>query len=172
MVNGDQKRFAVSCPACGLSRESEELTDAAQFASKHNEHTGHTCRWDRAELETEVDVELGTVWIVTCDECLDEWKFSSEKAAQDWYDDHVLYTDHYANEPECLGEHVDGVENMDKIIRAYESTGQFENGVPVPLILSELENHDITQSVADAEIQKMRRRGIVYEPKTGHIRLT
>jgi replicative DNA helicase Mcm len=64
----------------------------------------------------------------------------------------------------------DRVKNIKQLISDIE--GEYEEGAPLDEVLDRAEDAGMDRSKAEHEIEKLRRKGEVYEPKGGHLRTT
>jgi replicative DNA helicase Mcm len=63
----------------------------------------------------------------------------------------------------------DRIKNVKGIIR--ELQDEYEDGAPYDQVLERAEQGGIERSKAEHEIQKLKDRGDIYEPKTDHLRV-
>jgi replicative DNA helicase Mcm len=65
----------------------------------------------------------------------------------------------------------DRIKNLKGLISELES--EYEDGAPIDEVLDQAEMElDLDRSKAESEIEKLRRKGEVYEPRQGHLRTT
>ena len=64
----------------------------------------------------------------------------------------------------------DRIRTIKELIEDVES--EFDEGAPVDEILARAEEIDMDRSKAEHEIEKLKQKGEVYEPSTGHLRTT
>jgi replicative DNA helicase Mcm len=65
----------------------------------------------------------------------------------------------------------DRIKNLKALISEIE--GEYEEGAPVEEVLKRAEEElDLSESKAEQEIESLRRKGEVYEPRTNHLRTT
>jgi hypothetical protein len=173
MSQSAQPAFKVSCPECGVEHKSEHYDMASRFLDKHAEHTGHQMEWVRGDFE--VDVEPFLVWGVQCETCADSWEFFDEDEAQEFQEEHAEYTDHEIDgEPVSTEFEVDADASddrrMSQRIRVVTEKleDKFDYGVPLEAVLMAfVDKRDRMQ--ARHEIDQLKQKGEIYEPKTGHI---
>lgn len=165
-------RFVVECPECELGEATDDMDEALDFSTMHKEHTGHNPEWVEADFETEFDVDLTRRWWVKCDHCPDSWTFDSKDEAMDFYLDHAEYTDHSAREPvETAAENSD-IDDVRSFVRRFSDHGDLDHGVPLPLLFATLGDLGVDQTEISRQVEKLRQRGEVYEPKAGYLRAT
>jgi len=64
----------------------------------------------------------------------------------------------------------DRIKDLKSLIAEIEE--EYEMGAPVEEVLDRVEEHGTDRTKAEDEIEKLRRKGEVYEPKNGHLRTT
>ncbi|MFB6254058.1 MAG: minichromosome maintenance protein MCM [Halobacteriaceae archaeon] len=64
----------------------------------------------------------------------------------------------------------DRVKNLRTIIEDLQD--EYEEGAPIEDVLEQAESNGIDRSKAEKEIEKLRQKGEVYEPRTNHLRTT
>jgi replicative DNA helicase Mcm len=64
----------------------------------------------------------------------------------------------------------DRIKNLKGLIDELED--DYEEGVPVDVVVEEAESIGLNPSKAEGEIDKLKQKGEVYEPQTGHLRTT
>lgn len=167
--------FKVECPDCGLTHESDEFDETVEFADKHAEHTGHEVGWVRTAFQPDVDPL--TEYVLECDVCDDEWTFDSYEDAQSFREEHGKYTDHsIENEPteEPFKIHTDTDLRDEKEVKDLVSRleEEFENGAPEQAIYASISDEPEQVARARTLVEKLRRKGEVYEPARGYLRTT
>jgi len=166
--------FRVECPKCGVTYESHRFEDTKEFVDKHEEHTGHSAEWTRADFKL---VDTNTEWRVLCMECDDSWRFETEDGAHDFQDEHAKYTDHEIVKPIAKVEseapeidNIDDAGSVKKLIEQLESI--HDNGAPEKHLFAHLAGDDTAVARARYELEKLKQKGEVYEPRAGYLRTT
>lgn len=168
----DDPRFVVDCPDCSMSEETDDMRQAMTFSSKHKEHTGHDAEWVKADFGEEFDIDLSTVWWVQCDHCENAWQFDSESHAEGFYHDHTLYTDHHAKGPIESTRKTADTDDVRKFIREYCDHDGLEHGIPLPLLFKTLSEKGVEHSEISQQVDQLKSRGEIYEPRVGYLRAT
>jgi replicative DNA helicase Mcm len=66
----------------------------------------------------------------------------------------------------------DRIDTIKGVLSEMASDGDYPEGVPTDDLISALVDYGIDESKADHEINQLKQRGEVYEPRTGHLRGT
>ena len=174
MNQSTHPEFKIECPDCDVTYESHQFEDTKQFIDKHEEHTGHNAEWVRADFEL---VEPNTEWRVLCMECDEAWWFETKSEARDFQEEHAQYTDHEITTsittvkseiPEV--DEVDDTQSVKELIERLENL--HDEGAPKKHLFAHLAGDETTIAEARYELEKLKQKGEVYEPRTGYLRTT
>lgn len=174
MSQTDSPRFIADCPACEIDASGDDYDEVMRAVSKHEEHTGHQMKLQKFDF----DFDLGEfeAWSVRCETCENEWSFDTEEEAEQHIREHSTWTDHEIENDPQQEEYVwfENSEqrhgNIKQVIATLES--HHEEGAPEEMVAQVLTDEGMDHSKIRSEIEKLRKKGEVYEPRTGHLRTT
>lgn len=175
MAESAENSFVVECPDCTVIHSSGNFKQTSDFVNKHEEHTGHEMEWVNAKFDIEIEQE--TNWTVYCDECEENREFPSEEEASKFRREHAKYTDH--GTPEAPEKNVLDIPDIplddrkalkDLIDRLAD---KYDEGAPEQALYAQFVGTGANE-VADVkhELEQLKQRGEVYEPRSGYLRTT
>jgi hypothetical protein len=166
--------FKLDCPDCRVVKEFSGFEEARKFADKHRRHTDHKMDWERVEFDQLIPTEVK--WRLACEECDKEWEFDNAGNAEQFRKEHGEVTDHEIDDgPEEIEVNViDGDTMSDaglkEVIARIEE--EYEEGAPLKAVYGVVTANGVELSDAQEQVESLRVKGEVYEPKSGHLRTT
>lgn len=118
-----------------------------------------------------------SMWRLSCKTCDEVWKFDDVDAAEKFKEEHGEVTDHeIARKPEEFQSslNLDGSRLTDNIIKdaIIKIEREYEDGAPIQAVCAVLVESGVELSDVLDQIENLRVKGEVYEPKSGHLRTT
>jgi len=156
-----ETEYVVHCNTCSLDRGFSNEKEAEEFREEHGEYTDHFADGIRRDRS----------WYAVCNWCGQSETFSNEKSAKEWHETHQSKSEsHPDNQVVSTSRDRDQITTIKSIIDRMAE--EHEAGAPIPLVHVMMENHGWLKSNINEEIQNLRRKGEVYEPKKGYLRTT
>jgi hypothetical protein len=181
------------CKECSFSVAGEEFTDVQRAVVSHERMRDHQVAW-----ETIDNTRTITVYEIGCTECDFEQTIEDREDAHQKLGQHIDHTEHTAVQPMRAmpqerelevqaGVMPDGTDTIPDREESAEDRGEmiknlkaliddlkrnYEDGVPVDIVVEEATLIGLEPSKAEDEVDKLKQKGEVYEPMTGRLRTT
>ncbi|HZD43435.1 MAG TPA: hypothetical protein VE134_05185, partial [Methanomicrobiales archaeon] len=175
--------YSLRCETCGDSWSFDSRSDAEAYQADHAEYTDH-----EAADEIEEDVS----WTAHCDSCRASQEFATQAEAEEWRDEHRTKdhrTGFIAVEGTTQEERTESPKSDSTVVETGRSKSQrdrvksfkeliseleneFDDGAPLPLVVIEAGSIGMTQPDAQTELDNLKQKGEVYEPREGFVRTT
>jgi hypothetical protein len=138
------------------------LEEAESYRDEHAEFTDH-----KAD-----GISKEEMWRASCSWCGHSETFPDESSAEEWQESHRSQSDSHPREVEVTTSKTqrDRIKSIKSLVNRLES--EHEDGAPLPLVHVLMENHGWLKSDVNDELEKLRRKGEVYEPRQGYLRCT
>ncbi|MFC4553610.1 MULTISPECIES: hypothetical protein [Halorussus] len=154
--------FAYECDKCAFGGERDTLRAAFTTVQEHRQSELHEVLWTQFNFDPPLESALGPEWKVECKNCYQSWRHDSKQAAEEFADQHAKVVGH---EIDSITEYEDAALETESVKGALERlTPEFDRGVPKPVLLHLLEQGGFTSEEIDREIQRLSKRGDVYQP--------
>jgi hypothetical protein len=135
-------------------------------------HTTHPVQWTRISETDSVTRKLDLKYVVTCEECEEEWTFEAESEAETFHEEHTAVTDHEPDGIEYVERPIspDRPADLLKLIERLDRRTGGDFGVPGELVIRAAVHRGGDHQQVRNWLDRLSRSGQVVTPVDGQYR--